>query len=124
MHRIREPLRGPARSIAQGGRRAGNPWGDTVLVPAGTLARHARPTGAGLDVMRGLACAPIWSPGEPPPRDHRTLRRQLEPGAQPAETPLQPISPSPDARAGDSAGREAHRGSGGSSRVILPQERG
>ena len=91
--------------------------GYTVLVTMGSLARHARPTGAGLDVMRGLACAPIWSPGEPPPRDHRTLRRQLEPGAQPAETPLQPISPPPDARAGDSAGQEAHRGSGGSSRV-------
>ena len=98
--------------------------GYTVLVTMGSLARHARPTGAGLDVMRGLACAPIWSPGEPPPRDHRTLRRQLAPGAQPAETPLQPISPSPDAPAGDSAGREAHRGSGGSSRVILPQDWG
>ena len=117
MHRIREPLQGPARPRAQGGRRAGNPGGYTVLVATGTFARHARPTGAGLDVMRGLACAPIWSPGEPPPRDHRTLRRQLEPGAQPAETPLQPISPPPDARAGDSAGQEAHRGSGGSSRV-------
>ena len=91
--------------------------GYIVLVTMGSLARHARPTGAGLDVMRGLACAPIWSPGEPPPRDHRALRRQLEPGVQPAENPLQPISPSSDARAGDSARREAHRGSGGPSRV-------
>ena len=31
--------------------------GYTVLVTMGSLARHARPTGAGLDVMRGLARA-------------------------------------------------------------------
>ena len=57
VHRRREPVQGPARSIAQGGRRAGNPWGDTVMLPAGTLARHARPTGVSLDFMRGLGGA-------------------------------------------------------------------
>ena len=41
--------------------------GYTVLVTMGSWARHARPTGAGLDVMRGLACAPIWSPGATQP---------------------------------------------------------